>query len=76
MAKVSRAVNSNADLPRNSVRASSQAMSSPKAAHTGAAMADRLTVVKKEFHAVPAHTRPNSPHCRSKALRKGCSAKV
>jgi hypothetical protein len=37
-------------------------MSKPKPAHTGAAMADKVKVLNKEFQAVPAHTQPKSPH--------------
>ena len=34
---------------------------SPKLAHSGAAMADKLSVVSSDFQAVPANTHPNSP---------------
>ena len=76
MAKVSNAENSNHPFPLNSVRASSHAMSKPNAAQMGAAMADKVMVVNKEFHAVPAHTRPWSPICRSNAVLKCISVKV
>jgi hypothetical protein len=58
------------------VRASSQLISRPMAAQIGAAMAASLTVVNSEFQAVPAHTRPNSPHCRSNAVLKCASVGV
>ena len=76
MAKASSAENSNAPCPRNSVRASSHAMAMPSSAVSGAEMAASLKVVKNEFHAVPAQTMPNSPHCTSKAVRKCCSVSV
>ena len=76
MAKASKAENSNAPCPRNSVRASSHAMPMPSAAVSGAEMAASLMVVKNEFHAVPAHTMPNSPHSTLNAVRKWLSVMV
>ena len=76
MAKVSSAENSNAALPRNSVRASNQAMSKPTPAQIGAAMADKVSVVNNDFQAVPANTQPNSPDCTSNAVLKCTSVNV
>ncbi|MNV30841.1 hypothetical protein D3C71_1221280 [compost metagenome] len=76
MAKASSAANSNAPCPRNSVRASSHAMPMPSVAVSGAEMAASLSVVKNEFHAVPAHTTPNSPHSTLNAVRKCASVMV
>ena len=58
------------------MRASSHAISSPRAAVSGAAIAASLTVVKKEFQAVPAQTIPNAPHSSEKAVRKCASVGV
>ena len=58
------------------MRASSHAMPMPSAAVSGAEMAASLMVVKNEFHAVPAHTMPNSPHSTLNAVRKWLSVMV
>ena len=76
MANASSAPNSNARCPANLVRASSHAISRPSVAHSGAAIAASRTVVNSEFHAVPAQTRPCSPHCRSNAVRRWASVGV
>ncbi len=76
MAKASSAPNSKARWPTNCVRASSHAISSPSEAQIGAAMPASFSVVKSEFHAVPAQTSPCVPHCRSKAVRKCASVGV
>ncbi len=76
MAKAKSAANSNAPCPLNCVRASSHAMPRPSAAVSGAEMAASLKVVKNEFQAVPAHTRPCSPQSSAKVVRKCCSVGV
>ena len=76
MANASSAPNSNTPWPLKRVRASSHAINRPSAAHSGAASAASRKVVNSEFHAVPAQTRPNSPHWMSKALTKWASVGV
>jgi hypothetical protein len=76
MANVNSAANSKLALPRNSVRASNQAIRRPKPAQTGAAIAAKEAVVNSEFHAVPAQTQPCSDHCKSNAERKWSNVKV
>jgi hypothetical protein len=44
------------------------AVSKPSTAVTGAAIADSLTVVQNELHAVPTHSRPLAPDSTPKAL--------
>ena len=74
MANASSAPNSKVDWPRKLVRASSHAISRPSPAQIGAASAASFSVVKSEFEAVPAQTRPPpapaSAHCRSNAVTK------
>ena len=51
-------------------------MSRPIPAVIGAEAAASLMVVKSEFHAVPAHTRPYWPHSRLNAVLKWLSVSV
>ncbi len=68
MAKDSSVPNSNADWPRKRWRVSTYAVSRPNTAVTGAAIAESLTVVQNELHAVPTQSKPFGPDSTPKAL--------
>jgi hypothetical protein len=69
MAKLSMVPNSNARLPWNSWRVSSQAVIRPIAAVRGAEMVAICSVVQKLFQAEPDQRRPNWPNDNEKAVR-------